>query len=327
MTKILIDRAVLEQALEALNASMPHNNDMDEDWSSHIAARRALRAALEQPQDHPEQHLDMVPTGWKLVPVELSPDMLDAGRNACEGRFYPQDMLHGPRAMMADHWAAMINASPQSPVVEQPLKDQLVDWPEVDRLLKTVKYLIGIAERGTVRKMRDDETVEQFVLSYVQALEQQQCEAFCFCDNDISLQSVSGGGASEGLYGRITLKIGSEFVSYVKEQPQVEHGPVASIYIADNGEREFDDWRHDLPVGRNYLYTHPQNLNCKSTQARLATLWGYEKPQPPRQPLTEDGITQAFLTTGLFGPGDEVIGYEVEMVRAIERAHGIGGEV
>ena len=42
--------------------------------------------------------------------------------------------------------------------MEQP---QCVDWPEVDRLLKTVKYLIGIAERGSGRKMRnDDETVE-----------------------------------------------------------------------------------------------------------------------------------------------------------------------
>ena len=58
--------------------------------------------------------------------------------------------------------------------VEQP---QCVDWPEVDRLLKTVKYLIGIAERGSGRKMRnDDETVEQFVLSYVRSLEQPQGE-------------------------------------------------------------------------------------------------------------------------------------------------------
>ena len=58
MTKILIDRAVLEQALEALNASMPHNSDIAEDWSSHIAARRALRAALEQPQG------DQEPVAW-----------------------------------------------------------------------------------------------------------------------------------------------------------------------------------------------------------------------------------------------------------------------
>lgn len=33
--------------------------------------------------------------------------------------------------------------------------------------------------------------------------------------------------------------------------------PVASIYITPAGEREFDDWKCDLPVGRNILYTHP----------------------------------------------------------------------
>jgi hypothetical protein len=36
--------------------------------------------------------------------------------------------------------------------------------------------------------------------------------------------------------------------------------PVASIYIGMSGEREIDDWRHDLPVGRNQLYTEPPKL-------------------------------------------------------------------
>lgn len=32
--------------------------------------------------------------------------------------------------------------------------------------------------------------------------------------------------------------------------------PVASIYIS-GGSREFDDWKCDLPVGRNLLFTSP----------------------------------------------------------------------
>ena len=66
MSKILIDRSVVEQALEALNASMPHNNNMEEDWPSHIAARRALRAALEQPQV--EQEPDAFREWWRMRP-------------------------------------------------------------------------------------------------------------------------------------------------------------------------------------------------------------------------------------------------------------------
>lgn len=42
---------------------------------------------------------------------------------------------------------------------------------ECARVLKTLQYVIGIAERGAGRKMREDETVEAFVLSYVRRLE------------------------------------------------------------------------------------------------------------------------------------------------------------
>lgn len=41
------------------------------------------------------------------------------------------------------------------------------------RIIATVKYLRGIAERGTGRLCDDNETVEQFVLGYVKKLEGQ----------------------------------------------------------------------------------------------------------------------------------------------------------
>ena len=44
----------------------------------------------------------------------------------------------------------------------------------------------------------------------------------------------------------------------LKEAALTPGEPVASIYISPNGEREFDDWRVELPVGRNLLYTAPQ---------------------------------------------------------------------
>jgi hypothetical protein len=42
---------------------------------------------------------------------------------------------------------------------------------------------------------------------------------FCYCNDEISLQIVSGGAAKEGLYGRVTLKIGDEYVEYMRAQP------------------------------------------------------------------------------------------------------------
>ncbi len=40
-------------------------------------------------------------------------------------------------------------------------------------------------------------------------------EDFCYCNNEVSLQSVSGGGASEGYLGSVRIKVGGEFVRYV----------------------------------------------------------------------------------------------------------------
>ena len=95
---VTLPRSVVEQALEHLTCPV------DE------PVREAFRAALEQPQDHPEQHLDMVPEGWKLVPVEPTDDML----------YDIQEYSHilPPRGKRI--WAHMLNAAPQPPVVEQP---------------------------------------------------------------------------------------------------------------------------------------------------------------------------------------------------------------
>ncbi len=49
------------------------------------------------------------------------------------------------------------------------------------------------------------------------------------------------------------LLIAGHFLRTALEQQQAE--PVASIYVSLDGAREFDDWKHELPVGRNFLYT------------------------------------------------------------------------
>jgi len=51
---------------------------------------------------------------------------------------------------------------------QEPVATDLMDML---RLIETIKYLRGIAERGLGREIRDDETIEQFVLGYVKQLE------------------------------------------------------------------------------------------------------------------------------------------------------------
>ena len=101
-----------------------------------------LRGAskVEQPQDHSEQYLGMVPPGWKLVPVDPTMPMLHRANGlTCidfaalgeEGAFDLDELKEIYRAMLA--------AAPQPPVVEQPQPltieqiariDSATEWPE-----------------------------------------------------------------------------------------------------------------------------------------------------------------------------------------------------
>ena len=70
------------------------------------------------------------------------------------------------------------------------------------------------------------------------------------------------------------------------EQPRVKQEPVAWIENIGGGigYNPYHDAARKLPDGVRFdLYVHQQNLRCKSEQARLATLWGYEKAGQPKE--------------------------------------------
>ena len=102
-----------------------------------------------------------------------------------------------------------------------------------------------------------------------------------------------------------------------------DHDGVSSVglYVLTKLKDQKEEWeRKGWKV--EPLYTAPQpteNLRCKSTQKRLATLWGYEKA---RQPLTDGKILD-------LGPGQPNAAWNYEsqiyFARAIEEAHGITG--
>lgn len=122
--KILIDRSVVEQALEMLNRINAADEDRDflteDEAVCTIMAidelDAAIRAALEQP-NHIAQHLNMVPEGWKPVPVEPTDSQIraaqDAWWHACNSEMYWDQI-----------YAAMLAAAPQPPVGEQPQVEQ-----------------------------------------------------------------------------------------------------------------------------------------------------------------------------------------------------------
>ena len=63
-----------------------------------------------------------------------------------------------------------------------------------------------------------------------------------------------------------------------------------------------------------------ENHNCKSTQKRLATLWGYVKQEQARQPLTDQQIMELAEPFGSFEYGDAQGHKRQAFARAIEEA-------
>lgn len=119
---ITLPRSVVEQALEAMD-DMASDSRLLSMVPSRVqgfdAARDALRAALEQLQDHVEQHLKMVPFGWKLVPEKPTPKMVDA---ACQDGISLDGRpvwKHTVDVQAEWRWKKMLAAAPQPTAVEQ----------------------------------------------------------------------------------------------------------------------------------------------------------------------------------------------------------------
>ena len=86
------------------------------------------------------------------------------------------------------------------------------------------------------------------------------------------------------------------------EQIQADTAPAAWAIYSDDGTA-IRLWSKDKATAQDAadkfglplvpLYTAPQpteNLRCKSTQKRLATLWGYVKQEQARKPLTDEKL-------------------------------------
>lgn len=119
-----------------------------------------------------------VPHGWKLVPVDPTPEMCMAAVVYANGNAVYKNVaaeaLKIEEAIYGEVWAAMLAVAPQ-PAHAQAEPTWTPD--ECARVLETLRYVQGIAERGEGRQMREDETLEAFVLGYVKRLEAAQAQA------------------------------------------------------------------------------------------------------------------------------------------------------
>ena len=145
------------------------------------------------------------------------------------------------------------------------------------------------------------------------------------------------------VYAEASIKAAVAFAA-PKPAAQPDTAPAAWAIFSKDGTAMVM-WSRDMPSAKNTaeklglplvpLYAAPkptENLNCKSTQKRLATLWGYVKQEPARQPLPADTYTAlahriatrfTYSTDRSFCEYYFAIHTLEQFVRAIEQAHGI----
>lgn len=143
---VTLPREVVEQALEALINEGEFRKLLEPLIEKSIDS---IRAALERPQNHVEQHLGMVPAGWKLVPVEPTDDML----------YDIQEFSHilPPRGKRI--WAHMLAAAPQPPTTE----DSSVVRPQVEQPAMT-----PIAQRKLYSLLTEGYTISGYSVYHEQ---------------------------------------------------------------------------------------------------------------------------------------------------------------
>lgn len=112
MSNSTIPTAVLQEVMDAMDDMATDSRLLDMKQSrvhQFDAARDALRAALDNLQCGREQNPNMIPAGWKLVPVEPTRAML----------YDIQEYSHilPPRGKRI--WSHMLAAAPQPPTTEQ----------------------------------------------------------------------------------------------------------------------------------------------------------------------------------------------------------------
>ena len=220
---VTLPREVVEQALEALSNTGTQRGKQPSQFLAEGLSINALRAAVEQPQNHVPDAGNMVPAGWKLVPAEPNCSMVLAGEQSLE----QHDFLRLDSA-----YRAMLDAAPKPPTVKESLT---VDQPQANQPAMT-----PIAQRKLDSLMASGYTISGYSIYH----ELKHQHGF------VTGAGLVGWWKPEGVeYPHPRGE--QEPVAWIRgsglEMLKLENGGRATVYASDGMSN------HSQP-----LYTHPQ---------------------------------------------------------------------
>lgn len=224
------------------------------------------------------------PAGWRLVPVEPTPEMLRAAIDAPRPAVYVDSLSAAENLINSTKYRAMLAAAPQPPGGQEP------DWQDLYRKEKRraemwiAKYEqdIGKLEVAVPVAARPPSVAARTCANCLH-----NSPPFGNCDG---CSQQNDDADDEGNWEPIP-------------EPQGEQEPALVVAYDKQGWGQMLDDMREIPDGTP-LYTHPQ---------------------PKREPLKKEEIDRIINDLDPIFL-DTPTGFEEEFCRAIERAHGIGGE-
>jgi hypothetical protein len=179
-------RKAAEMAIEVLESDAIYIQIMGGNGRFQNEAQQALRQALAQLDSTSDSATRSADSAESFCKQELHNLMSVAGRMALELECLLLDTKDlsvvskwwdtGMESLQAyrDYIWSITHGKEEIIALAQPEQEPVWTIEECDRTAKTLRYIQGIAERGECRAMREDESLEQFLLLYVQKLEKQQ---------------------------------------------------------------------------------------------------------------------------------------------------------
>lgn len=283
---VTLPRHVAEHAvasIEMLNAGK---------WTQVTALAATLRAALDHPKNHVPDAGNMVPAGWKLVPVEPTEKMVDMGRGLSS---FPDGV-----------YRAMLDAAPQPPTTEQ---SSAVEQPQANQPAMT-----PIAQRKLDSLLTEGYTISGYSIYH----EQKHQHGFITGAGLVGWWKPDGmeypqpQGEQEPVAWYVErhapgrrdhgMKLGPFWKRKDAEEWLDDNHRLRSLYAGQppQGEQEPVAWAEEII---EYLHAHYDTEMIKELDSGDALIrlddaiaaveeveQRYTHPQPPRQPLTDEQI-------------------------------------
>ena len=323
--RITIPRTIVERALEALtNCTCEYGhrcNRCDSEVDPDGNVESALRAALEQPKNHSHDVVNMVPSGWKLVPEEPTDDMREAGKGAhyeAETRISDSDawILTGfaHRVVRASYiYRAMLAAAPQPPAPgckATKRGDHVV--------CDDCKSAWGANDKNPPACVPAPPAVEQPQSEQPAMTPIAQRKLDDLVAGAYTISGYSVYHERKHKHGFVT---GAGLVGWWK--------PEGMEYPQPQGEQE------SVVALADAIRAEPTELIRKWRVLEL--IKDHPRPQPKQEPLTDEEVKAICYTGPVYAPDGKVTRtpeqYKREIadarmhgIRQAERAHGIGGE-